>query len=141
MKKFFIKTAWHHYAITIIIITVLFVLRETDIRTVGIAGFYGLCTVTLVLAIVVSFAIALNMGLKNIYLNWLYPIFSALFAYLILPLMAFITCYRHVHPESFYYFGHYLAFGFTFIFLVFLIVTLIGMGIGVLIRKKRIKKE
>jgi hypothetical protein len=140
MKVFFTKIAWQYYAITLIVVVVLFILRETDLRIVGVAGIYGLCPVTLRVAIVVTFVIALILGFKNFHLKWMYPFFSSLFTYLILPLVAFVSCYRTGNPSDYYYLMYYLGFGFVFIFLIQLFFTLIGMKIGDAIGKRRKKQ-
>lgn len=134
------KTPWLYYAITVVIITILFILRETDIMVVGVAGYYGLCPATRFFAIALAFALALNMGLNHLRFRWLYPFFFSFFAHLILPMVAFITCYRHVHCSGDYYFMYYLVLGFIFVFPFYLLVPLIGTGVGVSIRKKRIKE-
>jgi len=140
MKQVFQPRAWHYYAITFVLITVLFLLRDTAPRSVGLAGRYGLSPVTLVLAILISFVVALYIGLKNVRLKCLYPLFTALFAYLLLPLIAFFACYRHVHGSSDYYFAYYVGLGFIYIFLPYILVTFFGLGLGVLIRKIQVKK-
>jgi len=79
----------------------------------------------------------LDMGYKNIYLKCLYPVLVALFAYLVLPIIGFATYDR----ASSYYFMYYLVLGFFYIFLPYISMTFFGLGIGVLIRKRRMKKE
>ena len=130
---FFLKKVWHYYAITFALIAVLFMLRNTDPRVVGVAGLYGLNSTTLILVIAISSVAALDMGLKNIRLKWLYPVFVSLFAYLILPLVVFLT---YCQADSPYYFMYYLVLGFFYIFLIQVTVTLLSLLLGVLIRKK-----
>jgi hypothetical protein len=137
MKHLFVRRARHYYAITFILITVLFLFRNTNLLIVGLAGRYGFSGATLVLVIGISFVMALDMGYKNIYSKCLYPVFVALFAYLVLPIIEFATYDR----ASSYYFMYYLVLGFFYIFLLHIFVTFFGLGIGVLIRKRRMKKE
>jgi len=130
--KNLIKTAWVYYIASFIIITILYLLRNTDQRVVGVAGHYGFFDIsTRILVIVISFFTALHMGYKNIYSKILFPVIVALFAYLILPIIGFIAYDR---ADS-YYLMYYLILGFIFIFFPHITVALLGLGLGVLLRK------
>jgi len=137
MKHFLLKRAWHYYAITFILVTVLFLFRNTNRLIVGLAGRYGFLHLTLILVIGISFVTALHMGYKNIHSKRLYPVLVALFAYLVLPIIGFATYDR----ANAYYFIYYLALGFFYIFLPHIVLTFFGLGLGVLIRKRRMEKE
>ena len=135
--NFTLKKAWHYYAVTFVLITILFMSRNTDPRVVGVAGLYGFNSATLFLVVVVSSFAALDMGLKNVRLKWLYPVSVSLFSYLILPVVTFLTYYQ---ADSFFYFMYYLALGFFYVFLLQIVVTSLGLLLGVLIGKKCAKK-
>ena len=135
---FTLKKAWHYYVFTLAFITFLFMIRNTDPRVVGVAGLYGLNSATLILTVALSSITAFVMGMKNIRSKWLYPVLVSLYAYLVLPLVVFLTYFQADSP---FYFMYYVALGFFYVFLVQVTVTLIGLLLGVMIRKKRTRKE
>jgi len=138
MKRFFVGRAWRYYAITFILITVLFLFRNTNELLVGVAGRYGFSdSIILPLVIGISFVTAFHMGYKNIRLKCLYPVLVVLLAYLVLPIIGFVTYER----ASAYYFMYYLVLGFFFIFLPHIFLTFLGLGLGVFIRRRCMKKE
>jgi len=138
MKCFLDNKAWRYYADTFMLITVLFLFRNTDQRVVGAAGHFGFAdNITRILVFVISFIMSFLMGYKKVYSKYLFAVLVALFAYLILPIVGFATSYR----ASEHYFLFYLVLGFINIFLPHIILNFSGLGLGVFIRKKHIKKE
>ena len=134
MKTPFVKKAWHYYAATFVIIAVFFLLRNTDDLVVGAAGIHGLNQVPFIIVAVITFSLALDMGFENIRLKWLYPFFVAIYAHVVLPLATFMARYPR-NPFDEHFFMFYLVIGFFFVFLGYLTVTFLGVGIGVLIRR------
>ena len=111
MKHFFQTKAWVYYAFTFFMIAVLFLLRNTDQRVVGVAGHFGFTDIGMRIAVIgISFIVASYMGYKNIYSKILFPILVTLFAYLVLPVIQFIA-YEHA---ELYYLMYYLILGFIF---------------------------
>ena len=133
-----LKRALIYYGFTFALVTFLFIIRDTDPRSVGVAGLYGFNSDTLFWVVVLSSVAALVMGLKNVRFKWLYPVSVSLFAYLVLPIITFFIYYQADSPFYFYY---YLFLGFFYIFLVQIIATSLSLLLGVLIRKIRKKNE
>ena len=83
--------------------------------------------------IVTSFASALVMGVNKTRIKWLYPILTAVFAFLFSDLV-----YLYIHHNEIYFYGFLLTD--WFFFKLIPIVTLIGLAtgfcIGILIQKR-----
>jgi len=138
MKRFIDSKAWQYYIITLILIIILFLLRNTEQRVVGVAGHFGFSDpITRLLVFGISLIMSFRMGYNIIYSRRLFAVFIALFAYLILPLIAFAIYDR----ASLYYLMYYIVLGFINIFLPHIILNFIGLGLGSLFRKKHIRKQ
>jgi len=120
---------WRHHIVTFVIILAAHFVRGIP-HPFSIS--YGLSLPSQIIVYVIVFAMAFDIGIKNAYLKWVYPISIAIFAYLIPPLIA---TYYHLSSIT-HHFLYYLAYGFLFIFLTHLTVAFLGLGLGVLVFKQ-----
>ena len=141
MKTILQNKIWLHYVIGVTTTTILFLLRDTNVRTVGLAGRYGLSSITLFLAIAVSFALTLHLALHRKRFRWVYPVLITIYAHFILPITAFLAHYRNIHGDAEFYFMYYLVLGFIYVFLPFLFVMLLAMILGIIWQRKRRKAQ
>jgi len=86
-----------------------------------------------IIILVVSFAVALFLGIKNVLSKWLYPVYVACLVHFILPIVAFVVSFN---MSLTYEFAYYLVlYGFVQVFMPHLRVALLGVVIGTLIQK------
>ena len=138
MKKFAEKISWQHYLTTVIISTVCYLISHYYRNITGPFGYaFGYGGIAFVLMLLLVFVTALMLGVKDAYFKCLYPFFASAFIWFVPPFL-FLLLNRSDPRINAYYFGYYAVFGLVFVFFVLLIVAFLGLGIGVLLRKRGI---
>ena|GEM_PF-8924 len=95
---------------------------------------FGFSQLSFGLILVTAFGTAIALGLKDDKIKWLYPILSAMFIYLLPPLLS-------IDQIGFGYFMYYLVFGALLFFAASLITALLGVIIGSAIAWVRRKRK
>ena len=91
----------------------------------------------IIVVLTTSFVMSLILGIKNIYLKWLFPIIFATFVWVV-PAVIYLLLHNQV---NFYNFMYYTFYTFFILFIGVQIIASLGLGIGVLILKIRIRKK
>ena len=116
---------------TFVVATVLFVIE--DVRPSHVLdSFFLYGYVGHIIILVLSFIIAIYLGVTNAHLKWLYPFCVAGFVHTFLPLFFEIVIYRQ---GAAHYFVYYIVIGFIVFFIPHAVVPLLGIGLGKLARR------
>jgi len=101
-------------------------------------GFDSFSDLGLYTMLIIPFITALILGIKNTRLRWLYPTSTAIFTWLV-PILA----YSLLAADSIdsYVFMYYMFYSFFFVFLGQQIFASLGLAIGLLIYKIRIRTK
>jgi len=136
--KIFLKKIKCHYYIITLILAIFFYIRS-GFRPLSILDFlysnYGIDGHLIIL--ILSFVIALLLGLKGAYMNKIYPFFVASLLYVVLPFIALMINFQDRYLHGFI---HYVLIGFLLIFLPHLIIPFLGLKLGTQITSYRERK-
>ena len=135
MNKFSNKISLICYISTIVLsIAVYFTAHYIRLAGNGTWGYlFGYGTAGTVIMFAMSFIAAAILGFYNVRKKWIYPFFAAVFIWLIPPTLFYFININH-NEIDFIYFGYALIFG-AFYLLPHLIISFMGLGLGLLIRK------
>jgi len=128
LRGFCKKIMWQCYVITMAMSTVVYFFAH-GLRLNGPWGYlfgYGMGAIFLY---GLAFGMAIILGIRKAHLKWLYPILSAMFAWIVPPtLFLLIINHEAVFVDIYYY--NYLFFGFIEVFAIQLIAAWVGLLIG-----------
>ena len=134
MKQLPAKMKLQYYLLTCIAIIVLFIIEDArpTHHMLDSPLIYGALGQILLLALILI--VSIYFGIINAYRKWTYPFCVGFFAYLAVPYVSIIFINQ---PEVTRYFVTFFWFiGFIFIFLPLVVIACLGIGLGMLMRKR-----